>query len=84
LIHELVITLPAGAAYGLPTFYFLIQGIAMLFERSRLGASLGLRRTAFGRVFAITVVTLPIFALFPEPFVLRVMIPFFQAVKALP
>jgi hypothetical protein len=82
LLHELVITLPAGAGYGLPTCYFLVQGMGILGERSRFGR--GLRRTWVGRVFAITVVTLPIFALFPEPFVLRVMVPFFQFIKALP
>jgi hypothetical protein len=84
LIHELVITFPARAGYGMPTCYFIIQGAGMLFERSRLGTRLGLRRTILGRIFAIAVVILPIFALFPAPFVLRVMVPFFQAIKALP
>jgi len=84
LIHELVITFPAGAGYGLPTLYFTVQGAAMLAERSRLGARLGLARGWKGHAFALTVVTLPIFALFPPPFVLRVMVPFFQVIKALP
>jgi hypothetical protein len=84
LIHELVITFPAGAGYGLPTFYFTIQGTGLLLERSRLGVRRGLRRGVAGRIFALLVVTLPVFALFPEPFVLRVMVPFFQAIKALP
>jgi hypothetical protein len=82
LIHELVITVPAGAGYGLPTCYFLVQGIGLLCERSRLSTSL--RRTWAGHAFAIAVVTLPVCALFPEPFVLRVMVPFFQFVRALP
>jgi hypothetical protein len=84
LIHELVITFPAGAGYGLPTFYFMIQGAGMLFERSRFGARLSLRRTVLGRIFAIVVVLFPVFALFPKPFVVRVMVPFFQVIKALP
>jgi len=84
LIHELVITFPAGGGYGLPTFYFAIQGAGMLLERSHLGLRLKLRRTLRGRIFAIGVVTLPIFALFPEAFVLRVMVPFFQIIKAFP
>jgi hypothetical protein len=84
LIHELVITFPAGAGYGLPTCYFLTQGGGMLFERSRFGRRIGLRRTVLGRIFAIAVVILPVFALFPEPFVVRVIVPFFQAIKALP
>jgi hypothetical protein len=84
LIHELVITVPAGGGYGLPTLYFAIQGVGLLFERSRLGTRLGLRRGIPGRIFALAVVALPIFAVFPEPFVLRVMVPFFQVIGALP
>lgn len=84
LIHELVITFPAGAGYGLPTLYFTLQGAAMLVERSRLSVRLGLARGWQGHAFALMVVILPIFALFPPPFVLRVMVPFLQIVKALP
>jgi hypothetical protein len=84
LIHELVITFPAGAGYGLPTLYFTIQGAAMLVERSRIGARLGLAQGWLGHAFALMLVMLPIFALFPPPFVLRVMVPFLQVIKALP
>lgn len=84
LIHELVITFPAGAGYGLPTCYFMIQGMGFLCERSRFGKRMGLRRGVAGRIFAMTIVTLPALVLFPEPFVLRVMVPFFQTIRALP
>lgn len=84
LIHEMAVTFPARGGYGLPTVYFTIQGAGMLIERSRLGSRFKLRRTIRGRVFALSVVALPILALFPEPFVLRVMVPFFQTIKALP
>jgi hypothetical protein len=84
LIHELVITFPASAGYGLPTLYFTLQGVAMLTERSLVGARLGLAQGWRGHAFALIVVTLPIFALFPPPFVHRVMVPFLQIIKALP
>ena len=56
----------------------------MLLERSPLGSKLGLTSGWRGHAFALAVVTLPIFALFPPPFVVRVMVPFLQIIKALP
>ncbi len=83
LIHELVITVPAGADYGLPTFYFALQGAGLMLERSSLGAALGLTHGWRGRAFALGTVTLPIGALFPPVFVTGVMVPFFQLIHAL-
>ena len=73
LVHELVISLPAGGGYGLPTVYFLLQGAALLVER-RLGSS---------RLLTIVVVAAPAFWLFHPPFVRHVILPFMQAVGAL-
>src|SRR5262249_13118070 len=42
LIHEVVITVPAGGGYGGPTVYFCLQGLGIALEHSRLGKSLGL------------------------------------------
>lgn len=72
-VHELVISLPAGAGYGLPTAYFLLQGAALLVER-RFGSS---------RLFTIIVVAAPAFWLFHPAFVRRVILPFMQAIGAL-
>jgi alginate O-acetyltransferase complex protein AlgI len=78
LIHDLVISLPAGGGYGLPTVYFMLQGFAILLERSRWGRATGLDRGWRGWVFAASVVVLPCPLLFHPPFVCGVMFPFFQ------
>jgi alginate O-acetyltransferase complex protein AlgI len=76
LVHELVITVPAGGAYGLPTLYFVLQGTGLLAERS-----LRLRGWR-GRLFAATVIVGPAGVLFPPPFVNRVVLPFLSAIGA--
>jgi hypothetical protein len=83
LIHDLVISLPARAGYGLPTAYFLLQGMGITIERSGFGKRLGLGRGARGWVFMAVVITAPVFWLFHPWFVQRVIIPFMQAIHAL-
>lgn len=75
LVHELVITLPARGGYGLPTLYFVLQGVG---ERR-----IPRRRKVARRAFALAVVGLPVFMLFPPPFVLNVFVPFMRAIGAL-
>ncbi|HVW02468.1 MAG TPA: MBOAT family protein [Planctomycetaceae bacterium] len=75
VIHELVITWPAGGGYGGPTVFFLLQGLAMAFERSRWGASLLPVGSMRARVFAAAFVLLPAPLLFPPPFLVRVIAP---------
>jgi D-alanyl-lipoteichoic acid acyltransferase DltB (MBOAT superfamily) len=76
LIHEAVISLPAGAGYGLPTLFFLLQAAAMLAERSRVGKQLGLAQGWRGHLFTIAVLIVPAACLFHPPFVMRVIVPF--------
>jgi Membrane bound O-acyl transferase family len=83
LLHDLVISVPARGGYGLPTAYFLLQGIGLLLERSPLGVRLGLRGGPRGRVYALVVATAPAFWLFHPPFVLRVIVPFMRVLGAL-
>ena len=83
LVHDLVISVPAGGGYGLPTAYFLLQAGALLLERSAAGRHLGLGRGVRGRVFAVAVVAGPAFFLFHPPFIEHVVIPFLQAIHAL-
>jgi hypothetical protein len=82
LVHELVISLPASAGYGLPTAYFLIQWLGIVVERSGFGRWLGLRRGVAGWLFAFMVVAGPMCILFHPPFVTGVMVPFLRVIGA--
>jgi hypothetical protein len=83
LIHDLVISLPARGGYGLPTLYFLLQGAGVTVEHSRFGKKLGLGQGACGWCFMMMFLVLPVFGLFHPWFVLRVILPFMQAIHAL-
>jgi alginate O-acetyltransferase complex protein AlgI len=83
LIHDLVISLPAHGGYGLPTGYFILQGLGITLERSAAGRRLGLQRGFPGWLFMFVVAAGPAFWLFHPPFVLRVILPFMHAIRAL-
>ena len=79
LIHELVITLPAGGGYGLPTIYFMIQAAGMILEKrifARKGRNGG---TALRRAFTMTILATPIGLLFPPVFIHNIILPMLQA-----
>ena len=80
LVHDLVISVPARAGYGLPTAYFLLQGAGVLLDRAWFGRERG--RNVRRRLLAAAVVLTPLPLLFPDPFVRRVILPFLQAVGA--
>jgi hypothetical protein len=83
VIHDLVISLPARGGYGLPTGYFILQGLGVTLERSGLGRRLGLQKGIAGWSFMLAIAAGPAFWLFHPPFVLRVIIPFMFAIRAL-
>jgi alginate O-acetyltransferase complex protein AlgI len=83
LLHDLVISVPARGGYGLPTIYFLFQGMGVAVERSPFGRNLGLGKGLHGWLFVAAFAVGPIYLLFHPPFVLRVIIPFMKAVHAL-
>ena len=86
LVHELVISLPAKAGYGLPTLYFLIQAAGLICERIGARTVCPHVSTAADKLSALRsllIVAVPAFILFHPPFVHRVIIPFLKAIGAL-
>lgn len=82
LVHDLVISLPAGGGYGLPTLYFAIQGAGLLLERRLNRKFRWARQKYFGRIFTLAIVAGPVRLLVHEPFVQQVVVPFMQALSA--
>ena len=73
LVHEMVISLPAGAGFGLPTLYFLIQAAALAYER----------RHRANRILTLLCAAVPAVILFHPPFIQRVIIRFLTTIGAL-
>ncbi len=82
LVHDLVISVPAGGGYGLPTAYFGLQGLGVILERSGGGMRVGLGASLLGRAFAVLVAAGPVFLLFHPTFVERITLPMLVAVGA--
>jgi hypothetical protein len=83
LVHELVISIPAHGGYGLPTGYFVLQGLGVTGERTRLGRRIGLGRGWRGWLFAVVIAAAPAFWLFPPPFVRTVILPMLAFIGAI-
>ena len=82
VIHDLVISVPAGGGYGLPTIYFAIQGLGVWFERSRPGRGVGLGGGRLGWAFTLAATAAPVGLLFHEPFLIRTALPMLEALGA--
>lgn len=82
VIHDFVISFPARGGYSLPTGYFFLQGIGVVFERSGLGRRLGVQSGFRGWLFVLVCAGLPAFWLFHPPFIRNVMLPFFAYIGA--
>jgi predicted DCC family thiol-disulfide oxidoreductase YuxK len=79
LIHELVISLPARAGYGLPTAYFLLQSCGVIIQHRAPRIRYGMA----GQFFTILIVAGSAFWLFHPQFVRNVILPFMKAIGAL-
>ena len=82
IVHDVVISLPAGSGHGGPTCFFAIQPVALLVERSALGRSLGLGKGVRGWLFTALVLLGPARLLFHDPFVMRIVVPVMEALGA--
>jgi hypothetical protein len=83
LLHDLVVSVPPGGGYGGPTLFFLVQGLAIFFERSAAGRRLGLGAGWRGRLFTAAVLVGPVYLLFHPPFVEGVVVPFLRTLGAI-
>jgi len=83
IVHDVVISWPAGGGYGGPTAYFLLQGVGILAERSRAGRASGLGIGWSGRLFTMAALIAPVGLLFHRPFVVEIITPFLHAIRAI-
>jgi hypothetical protein len=83
LVHDLVISVPAGGGWGLPSIYFLLQGCAVLIERSEMGQALSLRHGWRGWLFTMMATAGPAFVLFHPPFIRNIVLPMLAAIGAI-
>jgi hypothetical protein len=79
-IHEAGISVPAGAGFGLPMLYFVVQALALVLQSSQAGKRLRLDHGRLGQTFTLLVVFGPVAILFHLAFVYRVVVPLMQAV----
>ena len=82
LVHELLISVPARGGFGLPTAYFLIQGLGIVGEHTATGRRMGLGRGLRGRLFTIAVTAVPVMLLLHPPFVHNVILPMLNVIGA--
>jgi hypothetical protein len=78
LVHELVLSLPAGGGYGLPTAYFVLQGLGIWLQRRVAWLS----RPGVSRAWTLVVVAGPLGLAFHEPFRNQVVLPLMAAIGA--
>ena len=77
LVHELVISLPVLAGFGLPMLYFLIHGLLVVFERyiKKMGYPIN-RYWVIGWAWTMLWILLPFQLVFHQPFLDKIALPF--------
>ena len=74
--------LPARGGFGLPTAYFVLQGLGVLAERSDWGRRVGLGRGLRGWLFTVVFTGAPVFWLFHPVFINNIILPMLRAIGA--
>jgi hypothetical protein len=82
LVHDLVISVPAGGGFGLPTLYFLLQGVLALCEGTRPVREFFRRRPVLGHIWTWVAILGPAPLLFHAPFSQHIVLPFLAALGA--
>jgi hypothetical protein len=82
LIHDVAISVPAGGGHGLPTIYFLVQGVGLLVQRVPIARRMGWAGGLKGRLLTGVVLLAPLPLLFHAPFIERVILPFMEVIGA--
>jgi alginate O-acetyltransferase complex protein AlgI len=83
-LHELVVSFPAGAGYGLPTLYFTLQGVCVALERRWLRRTVGLRNKATAWLWTCAAVLGPLPMMFHPPFLREIVLPLLRWCGAAP
>jgi hypothetical protein len=79
VLHDLAISVPAGAGYGRPTAYFGLQFLGVVLQRTALVRRLGLDRGMGGWCLTALFILGPVGWLFHPPFLRVVILPFLEA-----
>jgi hypothetical protein len=75
ILHELAISVPVDRGYGLPTLYFIIQGIAILIESHLNKISAFLKQTLVAKLWTVFWLVAPLLILFHNEFLRKVIFP---------
>ncbi|RFZ84752.1 hypothetical protein DYU05_03865 [Mucilaginibacter terrenus] len=76
LLHELALSVPVNAGYGLPTLYFLLQGLLVLVEKLLMSKNIFfLKNNLVGRVWVFFWLVLPMPLLFHPAFIKGILWP---------
>ncbi len=75
LVHELAISVPAQAGFGLPTLYFAMQGVAIVSERWLAKKGVAIKGGWRGWIWTAVVTVPGAIVLFHPPFIRNVIVP---------